>query len=245
MREAGTAANPSVCDSSGPWRRARDHLSGGECPQGRASQGGFVQALSDRARLTESAITAKRQVCEPELRGVSSLPRMREVSPHNSPYSPIFWVLGVRGLFLKRNWRSLWEFDQVGRRTALWAIVAGVALSGCAGAPGPSLEAAQQAGADQPETDCGRLTGRVQIRILSLRNSAGLSKTTSLSRGVSSLTSTVGMSEGKVEAADARQARELSELHQMNARLKSLGCKSFDIDAALKDTSGSTPRPTL
>jgi len=128
---------------------------------------------------------------------------------------------------------------------ALLAGCTGALLFGCAGTAGPGLEPAAQAGAEQPETDCGRITGRVQIRILSLRSSGARSQTTSISRGLNSVTSTIGMSEGQIEAPDARQAREIAELQEMNARLKSLGCKSFDLDATLQDTSGGTPKPTL
>jgi len=128
---------------------------------------------------------------------------------------------------------------------ALLAGLAATALTGCTGTAGPALEQAAQAGAEQPETDCARITGRAQIRILSLRSSGARSRTTSLSRGLNSVTSTIGLSDGKLEAPDSRQPRELAELQEMNARLKSLGCKSFDIDAALADTNGPTPRPTL
>lgn len=133
-------------------------------------------------------------------------------------------------------------------QTLLMALIAGSAgalVFGCAGTSGPGLEPAAQAGAQEPETDCGRITGRVQIRILSLRNSGRLSQTTSVSKGVNSVTSMVGMSEGNLEGSSARQARDLAELKEMNERLKSLGCKSFDLDAALNDTTGGTPKPSL
>lgn len=147
-------------------------------------------------------------------------------------------------MVFRRIWRLLRAILHIAIITIL-AGCAGAVLSGCAGTTGPGLEAAAQAGAEQPETDCGRITGRVQIRILSLRSSGMRSQTTSLSRGLNSVTSAVGMSEGQVEAPDSRQARELAELQEMNARLKTLGCKSFDLDAALKDTNGGTPKPTL
>jgi len=127
----------------------------------------------------------------------------------------------------------------------LLAGCTGALLFGCAGTAGPGLDPAAQADADQPETDCGRITGRVHIRVLSLRSSGARSQTTSISRGLNSVTSTIGMSEGQIEAPDARQAREIAELQELNARLKSLGCKSFDLDAALQDTSGGTPKPSL
>lgn len=119
-------------------------------------------------------------------------------------------------------------------------------LGGCAGTTGPVLgEAAKaQAGATQPETDCGRISGRMQVRILSLRAETSRTQPTLLSRGLQVFSTSVGATDGGSESPDGRHARELAELNAMNARLKELGCKSYDLEAELQQTDPSgTPRP--
>lgn len=84
----------------------------------------------------------------------------------------------------------------------------------------------------------------MQIRILSLRTEGQRSRTTAFSRELQSMGSSVGVTDGKSLDRDSRMARELAELRAMNQQLKQKGCKTYDLDAELKQKDFRvTPRP--
>ena len=91
------------------------------------------------------------------------------------------------------------------------ALLASIAVGGgCAGGPGlsPSGGAGPQAENELDGLDCGRITGRMQIRILSLRNESRRSTPSALSRGFSDATSSVGLSKsGSVDPGSRKSAR--------------------------------------
>lgn len=124
------------------------------------------------------------------------------------------------------------------------ALALCILLPGCAA--GPQLGSAEQVSAGQQleELDCGRITGRMQVRILSLRSEGLRTQPSALSRGLNTATTAVGLSEGLGVDPGTRQARELQELERYNTRLQELGCKSYDLQKELQQTDLLvTPRP--
>lgn len=125
-------------------------------------------------------------------------------------------------------------------RVALTLILA-ASVSGCVGTSTPGLDSASQLNGAGEET-CGRIIGRMQVRILSLRSENKRSQPTSLAKQFESLGSSFGGSK-KPEETGTRAARDLADLHASNAKLKSMGCKTYDIEAELAQTDMSvTPR---
>lgn len=129
----------------------------------------------------------------------------------------------------------------------VFICIATAALAGCAGAAAPQLspqiESASLAATEQ-DLDCGRITGRMQVRILSLRSERQRTQTTALSRNLQAVGSTLGLSEGAAASPSEHQSEELAKLKAYNARLAELGCKTYDLDKELAETDmRSTPRP--
>ncbi len=120
-----------------------------------------------------------------------------------------------------------------------FALIAG--LGGCAGTPAPKLDNASQLnGAGEPT--CGRIAGRMQVMILSLRSENQRSETTSIARQMQSIGSSFG-SAAKPMDLNSRTARDLADLKASNAKLKAMGCKTYDLEAELAQTDMSvTPK---
>lgn len=116
-------------------------------------------------------------------------------------------------------------------------------LSGCAGTDAPKLSTSAVGEAEE-QLDCGRITGRMKIWILSLRSDNSRSETSSLSRGLQSFGTGVGMTSGSAPDPKGSRAQKLARLEQYNNKLKELGCKSFDLQAELQQTDMRImPRP--
>ncbi len=139
--------------------------------------------------------------------------------------------------------------------------VASALMAGCAsGAPdagglsiapaaGPSeatviTTTAAVVSGDEPELDCKKLTGRMQIRILELRTFATTSQTSGLSRTMHSAGKTMfgGTSAGIDPKGE--HARDYATLENYNRQLISQDCKSFDIQQTLAGQD-SPPQPTV
>lgn len=145
------------------------------------------------------------------------------------------------------------------------ALMATALLCGCAGAPGapgPALSSgtppdagdsivtgsvphasAYQLSAEELAFDCRKLTGTMQIRIMQLRGYNPDAQPSAIARGIRSVTTPIwgGTREGL--NPDAQYRRERAMLEAYNERLASKNCKTFNIAAALADTSGATPEP--
>lgn len=153
------------------------------------------------------------------------------------------------------------------RQTCALAVMATALLCGCAGAPGapgPALSSGTPPDAsDSIETgslplpasgyrltneelgfDCRKLTGIMQIRIMQLRGYDPAAQPSAIARGIRTVTTPIwgGTREGL--DPDAQYQRERSMLDAYNARLAAKNCKTFDVAAALADTSGATPAPS-
>lgn len=109
-------------------------------------------------------------------------------------------------------------------------------LSGCAATDAPKLSTSAVGEAEE-QLSCGRITGRMKIWILSLRGDNSRSETSSLSRGLQSFGTGVGMTSGSATDPKGSRAQNLSRLEQYNNKLKEMGCKSFDLQAELQQTN--------
>lgn len=93
------------------------------------------------------------------------------------------------------------------------------------------------------DVNCKRLSGNMQIRLLSLRSNPIGDATSALSKGIQSVVTSV-MGGPQPALADAEKTADYQRLKLDNARLKDAGCKTFDIEAALANPDTShTPRP--
>lgn len=91
--------------------------------------------------------------------------------------------------------------------------------------------------------NCGRRTGRMQIRILELRSTSQPRTTSTLSRTLQGIVTPIFGGPKSVEPEAAR-AQRIQQLKQDNAALQAAGCPSFDIARELAVTETShTPRP--
>lgn|GEM_PF-5293747 len=92
--------------------------------------------------------------------------------------------------------------------------------------------------------DCRRLTGRMQVRILQLRDHAQSAKSSGVARmAQQTLTPLTG---GSMHGAnpDGQYQRDLAMLHAYNRRLAEKKCPTFDLEAELQPQPvTSTPRP--
>ncbi len=115
-------------------------------------------------------------------------------------------------------------------------LVAWLALvSGCAATDAPKLSTSA-VGEAQEELNCGRITGRMKVWILSLRGDGSRSDTSALSRGLQSFGTGIGMTSGSAPDPKGSRAQKLARLEQYNNKLREMGCKSFDLQAELQQT---------
>jgi len=135
---------------------------------------------------------------------------------------------------------------------ALWAGGCAQALPG--GTPtarkvAPDTSGAYEAGAyrlsaDELALDCKKLAGRMQVRILQIRDTDTRQPTTALSQGLQSAVTPVFGDATYGASTQGDLARDRAVLEAYNAQLKAKGCGTFDLDAELasRDTT-HTPRP--
>lgn len=92
------------------------------------------------------------------------------------------------------------------------------------------------------ELDCRKLTGRMAVRIVQIRDFQSRSQSTALSRGLQSVTTPVfgGNYEGTDPAG--RYARDRAQLEAYNRRLAEKNCANFDLDAELDPAAKDPPR---
>jgi hypothetical protein len=125
---------------------------------------------------------------------------------------------------------------------AVLAVVGGSEAQEAAksGAPAPAYELSKA----ELELDCRKLTGRMQIRILQVRDYAERSKSSAVSRlAQQALTSITGGSQYGTDP-DGQYRRDLAMLHAYNRRLAEKKCPTFDLESELKPQPvRNTPRP--
>lgn len=100
-------------------------------------------------------------------------------------------------------------------------------------AAGPADAAAPApASAEDAEADCKRLAGKVQLRLLEVRNGLSPEESSLLSRSIQSAGAVVGGSTQGLNT-NTSLARELADLEAANNQLVQRNCRSFDIAKAL------------
>ncbi|MGQ0672922.1 MAG: hypothetical protein ACT4N2_08610 [Hyphomicrobium sp.] len=107
---------------------------------------------------------------------------------------------------------------------------------GAASAPGPTpgyVLSEEEKGAD-----CKRLTGRMKVRLLQIRDFNERAKTSELSRSLHTAQSQFGGS-ASGSNPDAEYARDRAMLDAYNGQLAVKGCKTLDLDAELKPQPGA------
>lgn len=126
-----------------------------------------------------------------------------------------------------------------------------LALSACAGAPAPGELAAKEPSAlltaDDRKLDCGRITGRMKVRILSLRGAEYKVGPSDFANGVQGVTG-AATGGGAATAAAERANRDRAELEALNALLAEKKCPTFDLEKELAQRPSAPPpaprRPT-
>ncbi len=129
---------------------------------------------------------------------------------------------------------------------ALFGLSAMIAASGITTSASAQSEQAYELTPDEQADDCKKLTGRMQVRILDLRDYASRSQSSSVSRGVQSAVTGIfgGTDHGK--NPDQQYARDLARLEAYNRQLVAKDCKSFDLKSVLQPKPvRDTPSPTV
>ena len=142
------------------------------------------------------------------------------------------------------------------------APLALVALAGCASTTPQSTEAlvtpvssttttASGAGgymltSEEKALECKQLTGRMQIRILEIRDYNERKNTTGLSRALQSGgTAVFGGTQAGLDP-NGTYAKDRAMLNAYNRQLAAKNCKTYDLDAELKPTDfRETPTATI
>ncbi len=98
--------------------------------------------------------------------------------------------------------------------------------------------------ADEQALDCKQLTGRMQVRILQLRDFDTRQKTTVVSRVAQTAASTVFGGTNYGTDPERRYARDRAVLEAYNKQLAAKKCRTFDLEAELKaNPANSVPKP--
>jgi hypothetical protein len=99
-----------------------------------------------------------------------------------------------------------------------------------------------QLSAAEQDLDCRKLTGRMAVRIVQVRDFQTRRQTTSLSRSMQAATNPVFG--GSMEGADpdGRYARDRGMLEAYNQRLAEKNCPNFDLEAELSPDAKDPPR---
>ncbi len=96
----------------------------------------------------------------------------------------------------------------------------------------------------EPEFDCKKLTGRIQIRILEMRSFATSSQSSGLSRSMHAAgQSMFGGSSVGIDP-NGEHARDYALLEQYNRQLVSQDCRSFDIQKSIA-SQDMPPQPAV
>ena len=107
-----------------------------------------------------------------------------------------------------------------------------------------------QLSAEEQAMDCKRLTGRIQIRILQMREMQPAAKPSGLSNDLRQQAAPItglllGKSSSYTNDPAKRQADDRAMLNAYNKQLAAKGCKTFNLDAELSQKPGGKelPRP--
>lgn len=98
----------------------------------------------------------------------------------------------------------------------------------------------------EKDLSCKQLSGRMQLRILEIRDYNERMQASGLSRAVEAIvSSTVGHGE-QAAVSDSKYAEDIAVLEAYNRELAEKGCKSYDLAEELKPKDASvTPLPSI
>ncbi|MBX9924745.1 MAG: hypothetical protein K2Y05_00155 [Hyphomicrobiaceae bacterium] len=96
--------------------------------------------------------------------------------------------------------------------------------------------------AEELALDCGKLAGRIRVRIRQLRASMSEGQTTALARGLQAAATPIvgGTLRGIDPSADL--AQELGQVEAYNGRLREKNCPSYDLDAEFAPGNMAAPK---
>ena len=95
-------------------------------------------------------------------------------------------------------------------------------------------KATYQLSADEQALACKQLTGRMQIRILEIRDYNERNRTTLLARALQSGTTSVVGGSSTGTDPDGTYAKDRAVLEAYNAQLAAKGCKTYDLESELQ-----------
>lgn len=109
----------------------------------------------------------------------------------------------------------------------------------------PAAGGAYQLSAEEKALDCKKLTGRMQVRILQIRDYESTSKGSMVARGLQSAVSKATSSSSYGTSPDEQHARDRAMLDAYNAELAAKNCRTFDLQKELApgQSAKATPYP--
>lgn len=96
--------------------------------------------------------------------------------------------------------------------------------------------------AEEMELDCKKLTGRMAVRIVQVRDFQTRTQSTSLSRSIQTAVKPAYGGSGEGTDPDGRYARDRAMLDAYNQRLAEKNCANFDLNAELDPNAKDPPR---
>lgn len=133
--------------------------------------------------------------------------------------------------------------------SAPYLAVALVLLTGCAGSGSSDQTALSPGGiyqlsAEEQDLDCKSLTGRMQVRILQIRDHETQSKSTAAARTMQSASTQVFGGSTFGADPDAQYAKDRAMLEAYNKQLAAKDCSTFDLASELMPKPiTATPAP--
>lgn len=141
-------------------------------------------------------------------------------------------------------------------RSILYAtgLLAAALASGCSGPGEAPVDAAlvpadnatvpYELNDEEKALDCKKLTGRMQVRILQVRDFEARNNPSLLSHALQKAVVTAGSSATSGLDPGADHARDRAQLEAYNQRLAALNCKTFNLDDELQHKAvTATPTP--
>lgn len=95
---------------------------------------------------------------------------------------------------------------------------------------------------DEQELSCKKLTGRMAVRIVQIRDFQTRSQTSQLARSLQTATKPMWGGSGEGSDPDGRYARDVAILHAYNQRLAEKKCPDFDLEKELSPSATEPPR---
>ncbi len=123
-------------------------------------------------------------------------------------------------------------------------------LIGCSGAAQPDATVAPSIGGayalndEEKALDCKKLTGRMQVRLLQVRDFTSQSAPSGVSHALQSAAVMAGSKSTRGLDPSAEHATDRAQLQAYNQRLAELKCKTFNLDDELRPKPvTATPTP--